>query len=499
MSFSGLRILMTYMVRERINKEEKNWALSCSQRTRWMARVYRAYLRLCVAIEERSIKYAVVQILNHLYSITVILKDERRDNYMTHCFHQFVEVLRKARTLTIVEANNSSIIKRKEGENITLTCSINGAHADTLVYWSVRGTILKTNMSTYLTYQFVAKPSDHLKQFVCNANSSEDSYVLKAKIQLSLILKPNVTVVSHPSPPTVRKGHNITLLCQDKSGNGEMINNFVWNQPGRLLNTNTSTLQIVRAQSDVTGEYICLVKNVAGEDIDVVNVTVIYPPVVQNYNMTFTINDRPIALKCEANGAPNKYKFSEWRHYTHNDQLVRTLQGYTNGTLILPHHEDITFEESGIYICNVTNEVQDEDGHVWKVGKVEVTFKVDLNESPSTSASMSAGRTDVYSSIDRRRENSNKHKVTYKISEPEQSGSSNLNYIDVVFEPQAHSGKLYIHGADSRTPYADIDFSAKAEPLISSDEDDESSVNEKENCDKCVSSEDVQQWNIIED
>lgn len=48
-------------------------------------------------------------------------------------------------------------------------------------------------------------------------------------------------------------------------------------------------------------------------------------------------------------------------------------------------------------------------------------FAVDLNEPPSTSASMSAGRTDVYSSIDRRKENSDKHKVTYKISEPEQS------------------------------------------------------------------------------
>lgn len=96
---------------------------------------------------------------------------------------------------------------------------------------------------------------------------------------------------------------------------------------------------------------------------------------VQNYNVTFTINDRPIALKCEANGAPKTYKFSEWRHYTYTDQLVRTLQGYTNGTLILPNHEDLTYEDSGIYICNVTNEIQDEDGHVWKAGQVEVIIE----------------------------------------------------------------------------------------------------------------------------
>lgn len=77
--------------------------------------------------------------------------------------------------------------------------------------------------------------------------------------------------------------------------------------------------------------------------------------------------------------------------------------------------------------------------------------------------------------------------------------SSKLNYIDVVFESKPHNGKFYIHGADDRTPYADIDFSAKAEPLISSDEDDESSINGKNNCDDFVSLEDVQQWNITED
>lgn len=81
----------------------------------------------------------------------------------------------------------------------------------------------------------------------------------------------------------------------------------------------------------------------------------------------------------------------------------------------------------------------------------------------------------------------------------QERGSLKLNYIDVVFEPKPCIGKFYIHGADNRTPYADVDFSAKAEPLISSDEDDESSVSGKYNDDDFVSLEDVQQWNITED
>lgn len=91
--------------------------------------------------------------------------------------------------VTIVEANNSSIIQRKEGEHITLTCSIHGAQPDTVVYWTVGDTILRTNKSTNATYQFTAKPSDHMKQFVCFANSSEDIYFIEAKVQLSLICK----------------------------------------------------------------------------------------------------------------------------------------------------------------------------------------------------------------------------------------------------------------------------------------------------------------------
>ncbi|CAC5424086.1 unnamed protein product [Mytilus coruscus] len=557
------------------------------------------------------------------------------------------------RSITIVEANHSSNIKRKEGEYVKLTCLLHGGQPDTVVYWTVGGTILMTNKSAYVTYQFTAMSTDHLKQFVCNANS----------------IKPCVTIASHPNPPTVRKGHNITLFCQDGCANDEVTNNFSWTQNGRLINNNTNMLQFIRAHSYVTGEYICIVKNIAGENFDVVNVTVTYSPVVQNYNVTFKTNGGPITLKYEAKGVPNKYKFSGWRHFTHNDQLVRTIQGYKNGTLILPHHADqeLTYENSGIYICNVTNGIPDEDGQLWKAGKVVVIIEgkpekptnircqsttnqihvefhpgfdggssqkfiieyrkasslawmwLEIEESfnhyciknlePSTkyelrmyarnkqgnstftdvciifskdemsssgtkyigfvllftitvcilftwwrlrkakrhdsqrsreneqqiqglgvivnnlygsaadihgsSSSASAGRTDVYSSIDRRKENLDKQEVTYKIAEQgkkqfqltdrkgrkrhTESGSSKLNYINVVFEPKPHIGTFYIHGADNRTPYADIDFSAKAEPLSSSDENDESSTCGGNNVDDFVSLEDVQQWNITED
>ncbi|CAC5383873.1 unnamed protein product [Mytilus coruscus] len=72
--------------------------------------------------------------------------------------------------------------------------------------------------------------------------------------------------------------------------------------------------------------------------------------------------------------------------------------------------------------------------------------------------------------------------------------SSGLVYIEVDFEPkQEKSGPklFYVHGSNNRSPYADIDFSAKADPLPESESDD----NEIEE-DDFVTLEDVKGWAI---
>ncbi|XP_071123146.1 uncharacterized protein [Mytilus edulis] len=71
---------------------------------------------------------------------------------------------------------------------------------------------------------------------------------------------------------------------------------------------------------------------------------------------------------------------------------------------------------------------------------------------------------------------------------------SGLVYIEVDFEPKQENksgSKFYVHGSNNRSPYADIDFSAKADPLPESESDD----NEFEE-DDFVTLEDVQGWAI---
>ncbi|CAG2221744.1 unnamed protein product [Mytilus edulis] len=70
---------------------------------------------------------------------------------------------------------------------------------------------------------------------------------------------------------------------------------------------------------------------------------------------------------------------------------------------------------------------------------------------------------------------------------------SGMVYIEVDFEPkQEKSGrKFYVHGSNHRSPYADIDFNAKADPLPESESED----NEFEE-DDFVTLEDVKGWAI---
>ncbi|VDI52990.1 Hypothetical predicted protein [Mytilus galloprovincialis] len=128
---------------------------------------------------------------------------------------------------------------------------------------------------------------------------------------------------------------------------------------------------------------------------------------------------------------------------------------------------------------------------------------------------ISTNRNDVYSSIDSRRQMLDKQQVNFKIAGKVKGGnksdcenvnqrqhrnrkhdSTKLNYIEIAFDTITNKRQFRIHGADNRTPYADIDFTAKADPMISSDESEDSSSLNENNENDFVSLEDVQQWNI---
>lgn len=99
-------------------------------------------------------------------------------------------------------------------------------------------------------------------------------------------------------------------------------------------------------------------------------------PLVTNTSQTFSNEDKPRILKCEVSGVPHVYKYKQWQQLV-NGHIVRVLDGNNDGTLTLPcnNTSDIQYDDSGLYICNVTDNIRQENGQLWQTGFVNVTIK----------------------------------------------------------------------------------------------------------------------------
>lgn len=102
-------------------------------------------------------------------------------------------------------------------------------------------------------------------------------------------------------------------------------------------------------------------------------------------NHTFTPADSKRQIQCLANGDPMKYTYGKWEHKSFFNEHIRYLDKSADGNLILPFQKrQIRYQDSGIYICSVSNGVPDihgkdfqkEQSHVLSKGivKIDITF-----------------------------------------------------------------------------------------------------------------------------
>lgn len=72
----------------------------------------------------------------------------------------------------------------------------------------------------------------------------------------------------------ITEGGTIKLICEDSGETTGNTNTFLWSHDGQLLTNNTNILLFKNADPVVAGKYTCLVKNIAGEDFDVLEIIV---------------------------------------------------------------------------------------------------------------------------------------------------------------------------------------------------------------------------------
>lgn len=87
--------------------------------------------------------------------------------------------------LKVIEAHDSNIIQGVEGKTVTLTCFMDGANQETTLYWTAAETILESNTSNCVIYQFTTQRMDNNKKFTCTSNG----HTRNVTVQLNLICK----------------------------------------------------------------------------------------------------------------------------------------------------------------------------------------------------------------------------------------------------------------------------------------------------------------------
>lgn len=76
-----------------------------------------------------------------------------------------------------------------------------------------------------------------------------------------------------------------------------------------------------------------------------------------------------LQLDCIPQGIPNLYTFEPWEHTSNTGQHIRFLNGDHNGNLILnPTKQESSLQDTGIYICSVSNGITDRKGNLRQLG-----------------------------------------------------------------------------------------------------------------------------------
>ncbi|XP_071179627.1 protein turtle homolog B-like [Mytilus edulis] len=146
----------------------------------------------------------------------------------------------------------------------------------------------------------------------------------------------------------------------------------------RLNVSSNCTLRIINFKKEDVGKYKCShpSETINGMTSHITNIQIENITLVTNSSQTFSQKDKHRILKCEVSGMPNVYKFNKWRQIV-NGHPIRSLVGRNDGTLTLPYinTSDIQYDDSGIYICNVTYNNRNENGQLWQTGTVNVTIR----------------------------------------------------------------------------------------------------------------------------
>lgn len=98
------------------------------------------------------------------------------------------------------------------------------------------------------------------------------------------------------------------------------------------------------------------------------------PPHIPDQYLNFSDTDVSRTMNCLAQGVPANYTYGHWKHLSYFGEHIRYLNSAADGRVSLPQIENKInkYQDSGIYICTVSNGVVDRTDKRFQNGKIFV-------------------------------------------------------------------------------------------------------------------------------
>ncbi|CAG2232728.1 CADM4 [Mytilus edulis] len=379
-----------------------------------------------------------------------------------------------------------------EGQTLRIICRVqSGKPAENLTL-KRNGFTKQTGKHGSIAFAFIAERKHHNNQFVCEAISPLINTLTKT-IKIDIKYKPILR--SKRKVHMVNEGKNISI-CSSVDSN-PAPSNISWSKNQMILpSKNTiysSCYEILNVTRYHKGTYTCTATNGIGKGSVSTNIVVNYPPVVKIEYTNVTVDKKVRKLQCTATCVPTKITYIQWEHRSEYNEHIRYLNSTGREDIILPS-TDLQFkryQDTGIYICRVSNGIPDREGNYKQEGNGTVDdnqdnvegladpvenimyHSVQENQNSMLPSPVSTLLPDNTSSNGTISDNClDQHHINMLISETGtiaysngtigQSMESRLNYADVVFQPSASQEPVRIIGLENRTVYADVDTSQVA-------------------------------------
>ncbi|VDI64121.1 Hypothetical predicted protein [Mytilus galloprovincialis] len=215
--------------------------------------------------------------------------------------------------------------------------------------------------------------------YICNvSNGIPDNHgnvFQQGRTYVEFADKPSIKI--HVSNSFIKEGETMHLDCTTRSN--PKATSISWYQDNKKLRLTTSKSSLRLTMSKVSrydsGKYRCSAQNEIGNTSSEISIVISYPPVVNVCILKLYEDSTFREIQCIPLGEPDSYNYFPWEHRSRFNEHIRYLGATDNGKLQIPVvNVSNRYQNSGFYICNVSNGIPDNHGNVFQQGRTYVEF-----------------------------------------------------------------------------------------------------------------------------